>query len=110
MEEKLTASFERMLDRVRQHVHAQHVGGHDEFLTFARAHLPGAGQPVDRGCPFLLRRLDFVHEAVQKMLDQRLHDLPQARIGNVLPALKYHIGEVVFGYVGAWLSPGISSS
>ena len=41
----------------------------------------------------------FVHEAVQ-MLDQRLHDLPQARIGNVLPALKHHIGEVVFGHIG----------
>ena len=88
-----------MIDRIHQHAHAQHVGGHDEFLPLARAHLPGAGQPVDRGCPFRLRRLDFVHEAVE-MLDQRLHDLPQARIGNVLPALKHHIGEVVFGHIG----------
>jgi hypothetical protein len=54
---------------------------------------------VDPGRPFRLRRLDIAHEAVE-MLDQRLHDLPQARIGNVLPALKHHIGEVVFGHIG----------
>ena len=46
-----------------------------------------------------LRRLDVAHEAVQ-VLDQRLHDLAQARIGDVLPALQRHVGEVVFGYVG----------
>ena len=44
-------------------------------------------------------RLDVAHEAVQ-VLDQRLHDLPQARIGNVLPALERDVGQVVFGHVG----------
>src|SRR4029077_11230005 len=88
-----------MIDRIDQHAHAQHVGGHDEFLSLLRAHLPGPGQPVDRGRPLRLRRLDVAHEAVE-MLDQRLHDLPQAGIGNLLPALKHHIGEVLFGHIG----------
>jgi hypothetical protein len=69
-----------------------------KFLPLLRAHLSGAGQPVDRGRPFRLRRLDVAHEAVE-MLDQRLRDLPQARIGNVLPALKHHIRAVVFGHI-----------
>ena len=34
------------------------------------------------------------------VLDQRLHDLPQARIGDVLPALQRDVGKVVFGDVG----------
>jgi hypothetical protein len=68
-----------------------------KFLPLLRAHLSGAGQPVDRGRPFRLRRLDVAHEAGE-MLDQRLRDLPQARIGNVLPALKHHIRAVVFGH------------
>jgi hypothetical protein len=88
-----------MIDRVNQHAHAQHVRGEDEFLPLLRGQLAGAGEPIDRGCPFRLRRLDVAHEAVQ-VLDQRLHDLAQARIGDVRPALQRHVGEVVFGYVG----------
>jgi hypothetical protein len=38
------------------------------------------------------------------MLDQGLHDLAQARIGNILPALERDVGQVVFGYVGMVIS------
>ena len=88
-----------MIDRVDQHAHAEHVRGEDEFLPLLRAQLAGAGEPIDRDRPFRLRRLDVAHEAVE-MLDQGLHDLAQARIGNVLPALQRDVGQVVFGYVG----------
>ena len=47
-------------------------------------------------------RLDVAHEGVQ-VLDQRSHDLAQARIGNVLPALEHDVGQVFFGDVGHWL-------
>jgi hypothetical protein len=92
-----------MIDRVDQHAHAQHVRGEDEFLPLLRAQLAGAGEPIDRSRPLRLRRLDVAHEAVQ-VLDQRLHDLAQARIGDVLPAFQRHVGEVVFGYVGHVIS------
>ena len=88
-----------MIDRVDQHAHTQYVRGEDEFLPLLGGQLAGAGEPIDRGRPFRLRRLDLAHETVQ-VLDQRLHDLAQARIGDVLPALQRYIGEVVFGYVG----------
>ncbi len=88
-----------MVDRIDQHAHAQHVRGEDEFLPLLRAQLAGAGEPIDRGRPFGLGRLDVAHEPVE-VLDQGLHDLPQARIGNVLPALQRDIGQVVFGHIG----------
>jgi hypothetical protein len=34
------------------------------------------------------------------MLDQGLHDLPQAWIRNVLPAIERDIGQIFFGHVG----------
>jgi hypothetical protein len=50
------------------------------------------------------------NEAVE-MLDQRLHDLPQARIGNLSPALKHHIGtsfssgcSIRFHLLKGWLT------
>src|SRR5262249_16544744 len=92
-----------MIDRVHHHAHAQHVRGEDEFLPLLRAQLAGTGEPIDRRRPFGLGRLDVAHEAVQ-MLYQRLHDLSQARIGDVLPPLHRDIGQIVFGHVGhGWL-------
>jgi hypothetical protein len=60
--------------------------------------LAGLSQPLDPGRPFRLRRGDVAQETM-KMLDQRLLYLPQARIGKVVPALKHHIGEAVFGHI-----------
>jgi hypothetical protein len=92
-----------MIDRVDQHADPEHVRGQDELLPLGRAQLPGAREPVDRGCPFRLGRLDVADEPVQ-MPDQRLHDLPQTRVGDILPALERDVGEIVLGHIGhGWL-------
>jgi hypothetical protein len=86
-----------VIDGIHQHADAEHVGCQDELLALGIADLADAGEPVDGGKPFLRGGFDIAHETV-KMLHQRHHDLAQARIGDLAPALNGQIGQIFFGY------------
>jgi hypothetical protein len=92
------AARQAVVDGIYQHGDAEHVRRQDEFLALVVAHLAGAGQPVDGGEPFRLRRLDLADEGVE-VLDKRRHHLPEPRVRDVLPALQRNLSEVLFGHV-----------
>ncbi len=88
-----------MVDAIDQHADADNIGGQDEFLPLVSRALAGACQPLDRGQPFLLARLNVADEGVQ-MLDHGLHDPVQPRVWHRTPSLQNNISDVLFGHVG----------
>ena len=71
-----------MVDRLEEHGDAERVGEQDPFLAPVVAHLAGGGQEVDGLTPFLDGRLVLLHEGME-VPDGRLHDLPEARSGQL---------------------------
>src|SRR5262249_11879903 len=54
-----------MIDRLDQHRDSHRIGQEDPFLAPAVADLTGAREEVDRGHPFVDRRLDLLDEGME---------------------------------------------
>src|SRR4051812_17665177 len=85
-----------VVDRLHQHRDAQDVGQQDELLPHLVAHVPGAGEEVDREAPLLLGQLHLLDERVQ-MLDQRGQHPPQPRIRRAGEAGGHHLRRPLLG-------------
>ena len=95
---------EPVIDCVDQHADPEDIGEQDEFLALFRRKFPGPGEPFHGHQPFVLLQIHVTRKTV-KVLDQRLHDLPQSRGVASLPLLQRKIGQIFLGSIRHWNLP-----
>ncbi len=84
----------QLVEHHHHHRGAQRVRQQDELLAPVVAGLADGGEELDAGHPFVGLQVDLADEGMQ-VLDQRLHDAREARVGRAVQALQRGPGQFV---------------
>src|SRR6185437_10669952 len=84
-----------VVHQAHQRRQAERAGDQARLVVVVVGELPEPAHQVDRGVEFPLRETHLAGECMQ-MADQRLQDLPRARVGDLAGLAQHRLGNLLF--------------